>query len=485
MSTTTQHPDHGDLAEGGVLAVYAHPDDETLTAGGLLALAAGQGRRVAVVTATRGERGEMIGTPDLEGTAAVAPAREAERTQALEMLGVTERYWLDELPGALPATDSGMTWLRPGVAGPAPDAAADALTGVDLEAQAAALARLVREMRPALVVCDEPGGSYGHPDHVQTHRITVRAVELARQDGPGMTAEVRAGVDPVLAWVVVGESRMRAARAEVALAAADLHATDWRGEPLRAPSDELPALVVPDADVAVEWDTCAVAPFQAAALRCYTSQVQSVALPVLDAGGRSGALHPRQAAIGWYALSNGVRQPMLPTLALATDGQDDRLRALELGTQVTAAPPEETGASAARPRESGTGRLARVAQPVVGLAWFLLGIGLGTLGTLVHRARIEGVPYGIVLAFLLVVVGAVLARAVSRWTGLVGYAIGLVIIVQLLAMATTSSAGVLVGDSYGNAWLVVSVLAVGVAAFVPERLLRADAPRPPTGSASG
>lgn len=118
MSTTTQHPDHGDLAEGGVLAVYAHPDDETLTAGGLLALAAGQGRRVAVVTATRGERGEMIGTPDLEGTAAVAPAREAERTQALEMLGVTERYWLDELPGALPATDSGMTWLRPGVACP-------------------------------------------------------------------------------------------------------------------------------------------------------------------------------------------------------------------------------------------------------------------------------------------------------------------------------------------------------------------------------
>ncbi|WP_169925934.1 PIG-L family deacetylase [Serinibacter salmoneus] len=474
---TTQHPDHGRTAEGGVLAVYAHPDDETLTAGGLLALAAAQGRRVAVVTATRGERGEMIGTPDLEGTDGVAPAREAELVQALEMLGVTERYWLDDLPGAAAVTDSGMSWVRPGLAGPAPDAGPDALTAVDPEVQAAALARLIRQMRPALVVCDEPGGSYGHPDHVRTHLITVRAVALARTAGPGTAGEELEGVDAVLAWVVVAESRMRAARAEVTLAAADLHATDWRGESLQPPPAELPALVVADDAVSVEWDTSGVVPFQAAALRCYTSQVQSVAVPVVDGGGRPSALSPHQSAVGWYALSNGVVAPLLPTVALVAHRDAAALRDLALGVPVTATPAAGTR-STAQADAAGTahpatpGLLARVAQPLLGLGWFLLGTGLGTIGTLVHRARVEGIPYGIVLAFALVLSGALLARAVSRWTGLVGFALGLVVIVQVLALATTSSAGVLIGDTYGNAWLVVSVLAVGVAAFVPERVLR-------------
>ena len=65
-STGPQHVAPDAVVPGPVLAVLAHPDDETLLAGGLLALATHDGRRVVVVTATRGERGEMIGQPALE-----------------------------------------------------------------------------------------------------------------------------------------------------------------------------------------------------------------------------------------------------------------------------------------------------------------------------------------------------------------------------------------------------------------------------------
>ncbi|WP_158277253.1 PIG-L family deacetylase [Serinibacter arcticus] len=115
------------VVPGPVLAVLAHPDDETLLAGGLLALAAARGARVVVVTATRGERGEMIGAPQLEGTDAVAPTRSQEIAAALTALGVREHVFLDGLAAhvsdpAAPVrwTDSGMAWIRPGVAGPAP-----------------------------------------------------------------------------------------------------------------------------------------------------------------------------------------------------------------------------------------------------------------------------------------------------------------------------------------------------------------------------
>ncbi|WP_454301268.1 PIG-L family deacetylase [Salana multivorans] len=84
------------LVPGPLLAVYAHPDDETLQAGALLALAAVRGRRVVVVTATRGERGEMIGMPEVEGTAEVREIRAREIRDALAALGVHEHHFLDE-----------------------------------------------------------------------------------------------------------------------------------------------------------------------------------------------------------------------------------------------------------------------------------------------------------------------------------------------------------------------------------------------------
>ncbi|NLF06006.1 MAG: GlcNAc-PI de-N-acetylase [Actinomycetales bacterium] len=185
----------------GLLAVHAHPDDETLWTGALLATWARTGG-VELVTCTRGERGEVIGEAlaHLEGDGpALAVHREGELAAALAALGVARRAFLDELAddgaprAAARLEDSGMVWVSPGVAGPAPDAPASAFSLADLEATAAVLARRLAATAPDVVVTYGPDGGYGHPDHVRAHQMTMRAV--ARHVAAG-------GPAPVVLWAV-------------------------------------------------------------------------------------------------------------------------------------------------------------------------------------------------------------------------------------------------------------------------------------------
>jgi N-acetyl-1-D-myo-inositol-2-amino-2-deoxy-alpha-D-glucopyranoside deacetylase len=206
---------------GGVLAVHAHPDDETLGTGALLATWAAAGLPALVVTCTRGERGEVIGAAlaHLEGDGpALAAHREHEIAAACAALG-TDQVFLDRLPAPAPAPapaertadaasrgaegtaavlsaqdaqdaryeDSGMAWVGTGQAGSAGEVPAHALVAADLDEAAGRLALLLRERRPDVVVTYEPGGGYGHPDHVRAHAITMRAVALAAEPtwGPG------------------------------------------------------------------------------------------------------------------------------------------------------------------------------------------------------------------------------------------------------------------------------------------------------------
>uniref|UniRef100_UPI000EE1BB73 PIG-L family deacetylase n=1 Tax=Miniimonas arenae TaxID=676201 RepID=UPI000EE1BB73 len=331
MSTTASIASGAQASPGPVLAVLAHPDDETLQLGGVLALAAAHGRHVVVVTATRGERGEMIGAPELEGTDAVADVRARELADALAALGVAEHRWLEE---ATRWTDSGMAWVAPGQAGPAPDAPGSALVRGDVQAQARALARLLRELRPAVVLCDEPGGSYGHPDHVHVHALVLDAVERAAHDD-GLDGEP--WDVPVLAWAVQDAARLRAARAALADVALHPGPVGVDGAALTVPTEELPALARPSAEVDVELDVTPVMPALLAALRRYPSQVQGASVPVLDASGaRRGtrALRPDQAAVGWYALSNGVLAPILPVAGLQLGRGDVAALGVGLGLGV-------------------------------------------------------------------------------------------------------------------------------------------------------
>jgi N-acetyl-1-D-myo-inositol-2-amino-2-deoxy-alpha-D-glucopyranoside deacetylase len=300
---------------GGVLAVHAHPDDETLATGALLATWAAAGVPALVVTCTRGERGEVIGAAlaHLEGDGAGLGAhREREIAAATAALGV-EQVFLDTLPpgtrGAAavgPAAsapryeDSGMAWLGTGRAGSAGSVPPRAFVSVPLDEAAGRLAALLRERRPDLVVTYEPGGGYGHPDHVRAHEVTTRAVQLAG-DVPGWT--------PAVAWAVAPAADLRAGYAALAQdpdvrALLAAHADDRRGtreSPLALPdpAGPLPSVAVEgDADLVV--DVAPVRDRVLAALRAHATQVQAV--HPLD--------HP--AACACLALSNLVLAPVLP-----------------------------------------------------------------------------------------------------------------------------------------------------------------------------
>jgi N-acetyl-1-D-myo-inositol-2-amino-2-deoxy-alpha-D-glucopyranoside deacetylase len=358
---------------GGVLAVHAHPDDETLSTGGLLATFAGAGLPVCVVTCTRGERGEVIARPGttsegragLEGDGpALAAYREGELAAALTRLAVggrIEHAFLDALPAAGPAPlgpdgvryeDSGMTWVAPGVAGPAPDSPPTAFARVPLDESAGRLAALVRARRPAVVATYEPGGGYGHPDHVRAHQVTVRALELAadpawRPDGGG--APVREGepasgvgqrdeswADAELWQAVVPAAELREARAT--LAALPEAVTLAAGEALAFanPADPLPPMAKTDltgcpaerqeiggsgyrqpgtppitrSGQVVRVPVGAVIEPVVGAMRAHASQVQHA----------TALARPDGPLAGWYALSNNVLAPILTTETYLVDG---------------------------------------------------------------------------------------------------------------------------------------------------------------------
>lgn len=189
--------------DGPVLFAFAHPDDETLSAGVLMADLAARGTRVQLVTATRGECGEVVPGPlhHLEGTDQLPSHREGELAAALRALGARDHVFLGQPParaaGLSPRRyrDSGMRWIRPGLAGPAETMADDALCAAPPAQAAADVAALLAAWRPVLVVGDDAGGGYGHPDHVRIRDAALAATrehgipfaELAPQRGAGVT----------------------------------------------------------------------------------------------------------------------------------------------------------------------------------------------------------------------------------------------------------------------------------------------------------
>jgi N-acetyl-1-D-myo-inositol-2-amino-2-deoxy-alpha-D-glucopyranoside deacetylase len=187
-----------------VLFVHAHPDDETITTGSLIAEFVARGVRVYLLTATRGERGEVVVGPlsGLEGTAQLAAERERELNGATDALGVADRFWLGEAPargGALSPRryrDSGMEWIRPGLAGPAKGVDDAALVRAPLREVVSDLSELVKHLTPSLVISYDNGGGYGHPDHVRVHDATV----LVCREGGIRFAEIVPQPSPNVEW---------------------------------------------------------------------------------------------------------------------------------------------------------------------------------------------------------------------------------------------------------------------------------------------
>lgn len=147
-----------------LVCFHAHPDDEVFTTGGVMRLAADAGHRVVLVTATDGALGEAP-----EGLLAqgedLADRRRVELQTSADALGVHRVVMLGQ-------RDSGM-------AGTADNARPDAFCNTVVEVVAAQLAQVLIEERADVLTVYDPGGGYGHPDHVQVHVVGVRAAVLA------------------------------------------------------------------------------------------------------------------------------------------------------------------------------------------------------------------------------------------------------------------------------------------------------------------
>jgi N-acetyl-1-D-myo-inositol-2-amino-2-deoxy-alpha-D-glucopyranoside deacetylase len=206
-----------------VVFAHAHPDDETLGSGGLIAELVARGVRVTLLTASRGERGEIVAgaLPASADPDALARAREDELAGAVAALGISEQYWLGEAParsgGSPPRRyrDSGMEWIRPGLAGPAADADADALSVAPLGEVVDDVAALLAIERPSLVISYDSGGGYGHPDHVR-----IRDAALAASVAMGIPfAELLEAPEADAEWFSLG------AHLDVVTAALRCHAS--------------------------------------------------------------------------------------------------------------------------------------------------------------------------------------------------------------------------------------------------------------------
>ncbi len=147
-----------------LLCVHPHPDDEAIACGGVLARAADQGVRTVVVTCTGGEEGDNLAGIDLGGEDLVTHRRR-ELAAALAALRVSAHHWLGY-------RDSGMAGLES-------NDHPESFHRAGLSEAAARLAAIIRTERPEVVVSDDERGTYGHPDHVKAHHVTVAAVDLA------------------------------------------------------------------------------------------------------------------------------------------------------------------------------------------------------------------------------------------------------------------------------------------------------------------
>src|SRR5262249_54145512 len=153
---------HGPMASGTLVCFHAHPDDEVITTGGTIARAVAEGHRVVLVFATRGELGLV---PDDLGNDALGERRTREAERAAALLGVQQVEYLGYQDSGMAGDDTnhddGTFWTA------------------DIDEAASRLpAILEREDAEVVTIYDDHGG-YHHPDHIQVHRVGVRAADLA------------------------------------------------------------------------------------------------------------------------------------------------------------------------------------------------------------------------------------------------------------------------------------------------------------------
>jgi LmbE family N-acetylglucosaminyl deacetylase len=159
---------------------HAHPDDEALLTAGTMAMLAAEGHRVVLVVATAGERG----LAEMEPGEELGETRMKELYTSAAVLGCARVECLGY-------GDSGLS-PKGGRADERPD---NAFIDADSEEAAKALAAILQEERADLLAIYDPAGGYGHPDHVQVHRVGKRAAQIA---GTEIVLEATVNRDPLV-----------------------------------------------------------------------------------------------------------------------------------------------------------------------------------------------------------------------------------------------------------------------------------------------
>ncbi|MEV4945167.1 N-acetyl-1-D-myo-inositol-2-amino-2-deoxy-alpha-D-glucopyranoside deacetylase [Streptomyces sp. NPDC053755] len=279
-----------DLPARRLLLVHAHPDDESINNGATMARYAAEGALVTLVTCTLGEEGEVIPP----GLAHLAPDREdrlgdhrvGELAAAMKELGVTDHRFLGG-PGRF--RDSGMMGVEQ-------NRREGAFWNTAVDDAAPYLVEVIRETRPQVLVTYDPDGGYGHPDHIQAHRVAMRAAELAA-DG-----DYRPDLGPGHAIAKIYWNRVPRPEAEAGFAR--LRAEGAAAFPGIADIDDVPGVVDPSLITARIDGEPVWAARKTAAMRAHATQI------AVDGP--------------FFALSNDLGQPILTSeyyqLAVGTPG---------------------------------------------------------------------------------------------------------------------------------------------------------------------
>jgi N-acetyl-1-D-myo-inositol-2-amino-2-deoxy-alpha-D-glucopyranoside deacetylase len=156
-----------------MVLVHAHPDDESIGTGATMAMYAADGAHVTLVICTLGEEGEVL-VPELHRLRAdeadqLGGYRIGELSAAMRALGVTDFRFLGQ-PGR---------WRDSGMMGTPANDHPRSFWRADLGEATRELVKVLREVRPQVVVTYDEDGGYGHPDHIQTHRVAMAAVDAA------------------------------------------------------------------------------------------------------------------------------------------------------------------------------------------------------------------------------------------------------------------------------------------------------------------
>jgi N-acetyl-1-D-myo-inositol-2-amino-2-deoxy-alpha-D-glucopyranoside deacetylase len=279
-------PPEPPASEPRLLLVHAHPDDESIYTGATMAKYAAEGARVTLVTCTLGELGEII-PPRFAHLAAgredrLGQHRIGELDAACRALGVTDHRFLGG-PGR---------WRDSGMIGTPDNDDPRCFWRADLNVAARDLAAVIREVRPQVLVTYDADGFYGHPDHIQAHRVSRRAVRQAAD--PAATVPAPADTTPPPPWQV---SKFYATAMPLSALTEGIEAVRAGaagGQGRVATVFDLPGSVtdfpfgVPDDQVTTEIDGSEHLPAKLAAMRAHATQI--------DVDG------------GFFALSNNVAQ---------------------------------------------------------------------------------------------------------------------------------------------------------------------------------